>query len=110
VHFEAYIVVEIGRTGKDFDWVLDTLEECLALQNIASVVAFGDYLSRVEGQAAVDAVTVEDVVAAEFHGHQSLESRVEVKAELVEVATSGSVVRSCTDLLVDPCLLEAGLC
>lgn len=109
MHFEACIVVEIGRTGKDLDWELDILEACLASQNIASVAAvFGGYLSSVEVRVGVDVVIVEDVMAVELRERQSLESHVEETAELVEVATSDFVARSYTDLLFDPCHLKAG--
>ena len=64
--FEACTVVEIGRTGRGLDWVSDTLEACLASQNIASAAAFGDCLWCVEAQARADVAIVEDEMAVEL--------------------------------------------
>ena len=103
MRFEACIVVEIGRTGRDLDWVSDIPEVCLASRNIASVVAFEDCLWSVEVQAEVDEAIVEGEMAVELHEHQSLESRVAETAELVEVATSDFVARNHMDLRLGPC-------
>ena len=109
MRFEACIVVEIGRTGKDLDWVWGTPEVSLASQNIASVVASGDCLSSVEVQAEVDEAIVEDEMVVEPHERQSSESRVAETAELVEVATSDFVARNYMDLRFDPCQPKAAL-
>jgi hypothetical protein len=104
VRFETCIVVVvIGRTGRDLDWVSGIPEVCFAFQNIASVVAFGDCLLSVEVRAEVDETIVEDEMAAELHEHQSLERRVAETPELVEVATSEFVARNHMDLRFDPC-------
>jgi hypothetical protein len=109
VHFEVCIVVEVGQTGRDLDWVSHTLEACLASRSIASVAAFGDCLSSVEAQAEVDAAIVEDEIAVELRERQSLKSHVVETAEPVEVATSDFVVRNYTGLRSDPCHLKVGL-
>jgi hypothetical protein len=108
VRFEACIVVETGRPGRDLDWVLDIPEVCPASQNIASVAAFGDCLLSVEVQAEVDEVIVEGEMAVELRERQSLESRVAEMAELVEVATS-DFVRNHRDLRSDPFHQKAAL-
>ena len=94
MHFEACIVVEIGRTGRDLDWVSGTPEVCLASQSIASAAAFGGCLSSVGVQVGVDELIVGDEVAVALQERQSLESPVVETVELAEVATFGSVAKN----------------